>query len=605
MRNVQARGKTIELSLDIHSQNDGQQLNELAIYKKILESIVLKSNHLQSFERSLDKTYAFGQSAMFIRLEREDDRTLNKIAVIKLIEDAETYFFDPLSPSRTLHDGMYCGIDKEMKAKELRAIYPKIAFGSDDGVIEVIDYWYKKRVEKQYILLDTGDYKREDLITKDDSHPKKGSPTYKTKKGNHYEVWYKRVAVGIEEPLEKDSKYPTDDLPAIYNYGLTIWTKEGYQSYPYCHSMIDPQRFHNYLASQIATQAKNSTSDKYFVTPDMVKTEKAQQTMREINTIEGAAVIDKTKDGKLPERISPQPVAPGMTEVMEVVKQDIEDSAGIFTENTSMVKQLSGVAFNSMMDVSNMMQNNVIKAHIETIQVVGMLLKQLIPRIYVEPRIVTAADGKVFTINRKMDTGDLDNDISKITDNTDFKITASVSSELQKQLVAEELRQIYNVFPDAIPKTIDLYAKMINTTYSGELSKRMSLLVDPAIEDFASGKITRQQYQQIEQQQEQQAQQAQLAQSNQAMANSPQMQIELEKAQAAKFKAQAEQFKAMTERMRLYLQNEIDKAGLNLDAHKLLSSNELEMEKAGISREQMETDRFKSIMSHLNAELGK
>lgn len=602
LKSVQAKGKSIELSLDIFPKNDdlSKNLKQLSIYKKILNNIVLRKKHKKAFLSSLCKMYSFGQSALFAGICRESNETLNKIPVVKSIDDPSTCFFDVKAESPTKNDGRFCGICVNMPIKELKSIYPNADLSKSSETTRVVDYWYVSKEKCKYIKLEGGVYKREELINDDDIVPSAKSKEYDEQEGTYDVVKHMRIAEACDKPLEPPREYPGNRLPGVYGYGLTYWTKEGFKSKPYCHFMKDPQVFHNYLASQIATQAKNTTSDKYFLSKSRVRTESALQSAKNINTKEGVIILDDG-DGSPIQRETPSPIAPGMPGVMEQAKKDIEDVAGLFTESTAMINNLSGVAFDKMMGVSNIMQNNVIEAHVAMVQEIGSIFRDMIPDIYSKYRkIELENEHQSIEINKPVkSTKSLINDIKNMKSNFDFNINASVSSAVEKQMVAQELRQIYNVFPDAIPKTIDLYAKMLDTSYSSELEARMSLLIDPNLEKYTSGEISRQEFDELEAQNQEES----IQQQSSAQQNTPEFQLAQQKLLIEKFRAMGEQYKTETERMRMWLQNEIDKAGLNIDAHKLMSSNILESEKNDISRKQTHAEELKSLLSHENAML--
>jgi hypothetical protein len=91
----------------------------------------------------------------------------------------------------------------------------------------------------------------------------------------------------ITEPEE----FPTDDLPLYYHPAFTVWTPEGYRTYPLTYILKGAQELHNFINSQLATAVKNSNSTKWFLDPKNIPSAEDIDRAKSLNMKEGAFVF--------------------------------------------------------------------------------------------------------------------------------------------------------------------------------------------------------------------------------------------------------------------------------------------------------------------------
>ena len=229
-------------------------------------------------------------------------------------------------------------------------------------------------------------------------------------------------------------------------------------------------------------------------------------------------------------------------------------SGGFFEQGASKLKAISGVALDKMFSRADLIQNSSIVAHLHTINVIGEVVKGMIPVYYTENRTigVKTCDGTIVNveINKRSTQPNgmvvIENDVNDLSNRYEYNISAAPSESLENQNTENALGQIYKLYPQAIPPTIDVYVKSLNIKAADILSRRLSVGIPKELVDYGCGEISYGQYQQIIQQKQQQAQQAQMEQ----MANSPDSKYIEAKIQGEQAKAQTESFKAQTERFK-------------------------------------------------------
>lgn len=565
-----AKAKNIDLSINLNPLTDSYDIEESKAFKLILKQIMFNQQNEHVLNSFNEKAYDFGSSVMFVNVVRENDLSLNNIIKLEMLKDPRNAFFDPLAPSPTRHDGGYCGIRQDISRDVILKAYPrwKSAGWLGDSAV-VIDFWYKKLVQADFVLLESGEYKRSDLLVVTDVLAESGE----IKKADTTKVFYKRIIEGRDIPLESELPWPGKDLPLIFHYGFTSWTDSGYQTYPLTYYLQDAQMLLNYSGSQLATQVKNITADKWFFNKSHVQSDKAQDYARNINTKDGGFIFDD--DPGTIRRENTLNMSPVLLEFFQQTKSNIKDINGAFFSQQNEIKAASGVALDKMFNRMDILQNNVIQAYIHCVDVAGHIIQGMIPDVYTETRtlLVEKNNGVVerIQINAKKPTGTIVNNVKDINTKFHYSLSAGVSSELQKQNSLSAFNDLYSKAPQAIPLTIDLYVKAMDIPGSEELSRRFAGVVDPELIKYSQGEISEDEYMMDKKKESDQQSQWQ-SQISKAQMDLAQAKVKTEEATS-----QAMQYEVETKRMKALLEAEKAKSTIELDKQKMHSSNINEM----------------------------
>ncbi len=165
IKEAQANAKDIDLSLNLTTPFSSCPTDEKKDYTNLIYSIMLDGKNSIQIQESLDKVISYGQSVLFVTGERENDRTLNKKLVIRSLKDPSKAFFDMDSNSPTFNDGRYCGYYYDVSIEEYKKYYgTPAALSVTCKSVTLFDFWYKSQEKSKFILLETGEYKREDII---------------------------------------------------------------------------------------------------------------------------------------------------------------------------------------------------------------------------------------------------------------------------------------------------------------------------------------------------------------------------------------------------------------------------------------------------------
>jgi hypothetical protein len=462
-------------------------------------------------------------------------------------------------------------------------------FAHEDENKEIIDFWFKERKQTNYIKLTTGEYKRQDLIDDARDAIELGTPP---RKGWFTSITFVRAMKDYPEFLEKQNYKQLDEFPLVFNYGGMIWDGSKYETFPLGFHLRDAQILLNYCGSVVGDIMKSAKADKWFFNPEHIESAAAKATVDEINERECGLLIDG--DISTIRREVSKQLPPGLMQMFQMLPGLVQNLAGsYFDSNSSEIKAMSGVALDKMFNRVDLVQNPVIVAHLQTLNKIGEILKKMIPIYYTQNRMLAIrnVDGEItkIEINKPIPQPNgktvVENPISQLRDNYDYRINASPALRLQKQNVKNELEEIYKLYPPAIPSTVDLYVKSLDIPNADVIARRLSVNIPKDLVEYGNGTINYDQYQEATQQQQAQAQQQQMEQ----MAEAPQTQLMQAKAHSEVSKAQTDQFNAETARMKEHA------ASSNEHIKNVSSAVNVQMENE-MKRSQQELEVYKAHM---------
>ena len=602
LRTAQAKSKEIDLSLRLICDNK-EDPKKCKAFQRLVSNIMFNQNNIKQIRQSLDKVYAFGQAVFHVKAVREDEKTLNHILAIENLPDPQTAFFDANSKSSNFNDGDYCGRCYLMGRSKLAKLYPRVpefslvssSKGDDEDKIEVIDFWYKSSKKMEFMPLANGSYKRKDLI-----NPLTDSLLKTESKFSSVTVInYVRVVKEGNKVLDKQMNLPLSRLPLIMNTGGCIWTGDQYETYPLGYHLRHTQVLLNYTGSVIGSILKSTNADRWLFSQQHVKSAASKRSATQINDVEGGMIFDGNI-GEIRREVSQQ-VPPTLNEIFISLQQTLQNLSGAYADDSANLKAISGVALDKLFDRADLVQNPIIVAHIETIAEIGEIIKEMIPIYYRENRSITTYSSdnqvEVIEINKEVTMPNgmvvVENEINDITSNYEYRVVATVSSRLQKQNTQTELATLYQLYPDAIGRTIDIYARSLDISTADIIARRLGADIPQPLIAYGDNNLSIDQYRM--QQQQLQGEQQQLAQQDpQYQYLQARAQKESAHAQSAIAKTQIDQYSAQTQRIK-----EIG------TIHNTATKNTLEARRSAIdaliAQNEQQLEEQKTLFAHQNA----
>ena len=597
LKTAQANGKDIDLTLNVFSHGDDDQ-EEKKAYKCLINKIMLYGESRRQISCSLDKVYSFGQSVFHIKNMREDCNTLNQTLRIECIEDPTTAFFDRYALSPTYYDGSYCGRSYCLKGSSLKKEYKKLSrLLNDKEEYEVIDFWFKEKKSTNFIPVITGEYIREEIFMRYEGKEKRYVRDQKKEieRGSYEYVRYVRVLKTYDRPLEDRRYYDLECLPMAMDYGGFVWTgKKCRESFPLGWYLRDAQTLLNYSGSVLADILKSTNADRFFLAPEHVQSQEALNSAAEINEREGALLF--TGDTSKINRQVSQQLPSGLMQYFAELPRLVEGLAGSYIDGTNdQVKAMSGVALDKLFKRVDLVQNPYIVGHLNTLNVLGHIIQKMIPTFFWQNRqlFIEEEDGVSTTIeiNKPIEDNegnvvDIENDVNKLNRLYGYSIKGAAAPRLQKQNLQTELQSLYQIYPNAVPSTIDLYVKSLDVPCADIVARRLSVNIPRELIKYGNGEMTYGQYSQIMQQQASKQPPNPEAQYLQAKAHG-----EMAKAQADQSRAQTEAYKAQTERVKSmesakneHIKNVSGAVKVELEHEQAKAEQDLQMAKAHLQQ---------------------
>jgi hypothetical protein len=604
MRKIKAQIKDIEFGLNAFPKNKeaAQNVQETNAFSLLMDNIILEKSVVrklsETFEKCVDFGYAFGQ----VDFRRVSNNNLSLYPVYVDHKDPTMGFWDLNAYTKTKIDGKFAGIKRVLTYDDLRAKgYSKKTLSRCNATPKgniVVDYWFRQVTTKEFVLLNTGEYKRRDKLTFEDkqnlmtrarlSMLRKSDESYEdcplVKDGNVECIYFKRICNWVN--LENPKQFPTETLlPLPYHPSCTHWTYDNPDfTIPFGYHLEGAQQLYNYLNSQIATQAKQCTGDKYFFGPEHVETDSQLEGARQINKREGGFAFggDITKI----RREKPSELSMSLIQMAQTMKQVVDEISGaqIDQQNAQNVV-ISGVAMDKITKNMQILNEEAFADHVIYVQDVGRIFAEMMPNVVTEQRTMVMkmkdGTGQPVIINEELGTGELGNDISNINNKFEIEVTASPAGDMEEENVVRMLGPLIQQNPQLLSQFGDIYFRNVKSKDSMELSLRILANIDPNLVKFSQGLMTQDEFAQAQQQQKQQQMQQQMQQQAMMAQNDPQYKSAVAMAQSEHEKAQAAQKNADTNRIKALGDIIADESDRNLRlAETLIKANKAQADHA-------------------------
>jgi hypothetical protein len=555
LRRAHTQMGEIEFNLDLSPTNDkyNDNITEQAAFRLLLDSILLNNDVLDKLNMAGKKCLNYGMSFCEVNFGYEDARTANLEPKLIVHKDPSIAFWDKNAMHPTRVDGRFAGFCRTLTARELIEKYPALKKANwlkrKDN--KVFDYWWREGTNADFVTLTTGVQKRIDLLSADDEEmvqkDEMGQTEITTRRVE--EIYYQRICK--DKVLEQPRRFPTDDLPIVYHPGLTDWhPTKGDITMPYCEHLEGAQKLHNYLMSQVATQAKNCNGDVWIFQPGHVTTQTHRDNAANINQREGGVTFGG--DTSTIRREQAAQISQSLIEMSQVSKQELDEINGAMVDTQN--AQQTVIAASALDKIThNMEAINMyfMEGHIIFVNQIGKLYRQMIPNLYTQERTLMVkkkdGTGQAVVINQDAGTGELVNNIKDINNNFHYEIHAGPSSTMQKENTVKYLMETYQIDPTMFKATAHIFFRNLQTKDSGELARIAMAMGDENLIKYSQGEISLDDYKALKEK----AMQQQMQQQQQMSQMDPQVQSANAIAAAEHRKASADEFNAQTKRMQI------------------------------------------------------
>lgn len=516
---LRVKGEAAKLDLSLTIKGDNIAPDILKEGRQVLKRLVLSNHHLKAFRDVLNQVYDYGYGALLVDTKRLSPKDPMEEPSLNVVQDLRSCFWDIEAPDDFKTEGRYCGIKYQVQRKQLLGMDRRLgsakSFSTNrDDYCDVTDFWYREPFEETWYFTQDGKWHKD----------WDGSYIVKRKVQN-VQVKFMRIVDKVVTigPID----YYTDTkLPLIYWKGLEGILKNGASSQvktlPYIYNIVDAQHFVNFAGSALVSRLKKLGGSKVIVTDSMI--ENKENYWYDFNRNSGVFQVNETDEGQMPQPmvLPAEALDASLLNTLQSSLQIMDQLAGV---NQAQQGAQEGVATNAGLHrqimQGNILQNVILSNHLNAINEVGHVLKEMIPKVIIEERFL----GEGLYINKPTaehtpSAPKVRNDIRQLFETIDYNIEYGASSDAEKAANLVAIKEIISTNPSIAPYFADEFAANLNTANSDQLRRRMEALMPPGIQQVGEGLMSVEEYQQM-----QQANQAQ----QQKQPSLEQQQLELQK----------------------------------------------------------------------------
>lgn len=478
----------------------------------MVRTISYKSQNDLVYQTAFKSAICMGYGAFQISLDYESPRSFNKIIKYNLIPEPINCSFDPGARMPHKGDGNFCNRQYVFSKKEFEATYPYIfnpvSYSDSDTLLNF--QWQAKdniiileRFVKEWFPLIIYKLSNGKVVTEEEwEEMQKRFSKQKDNMADSIagEIIIKELPKVIDRRQTQDyrimqyqclqnqiidfAEWPSRQLPIVFVDGDSYYFEGRQYTKSLIHEAIDPQKFLNYIMSEIASEIKNRRREQWIGTADNIA---GQEHLWRNPEVQAGILIAKPdlKTGMMPQKMPPFELSQTLLQNYERAGIDIREIMGMSeAENANGSADISGKAKRERkLDMS--MSSYVFFDNLnQSVEQGGRIVNDLLPYIIGEDErsmVMNTIDNKSKTVifNKLEKDGSKSNQLDK--EDYDVEIDTGPSFAVQKEVSLEFLQQTMQVSPQSFPLIADLWAKNLDVQFMPQISERFKTMVPPEI----------------------------------------------------------------------------------------------------------------------------
>jgi hypothetical protein len=393
-------------SIQVHPTNGEASYEAAQIYEGLIRHIEYKSNAKVAYDIASEQQVGGGIGYVQVITKYADDSTFDQEIFIKEIPDALSVYLDPHIKKRDGSDAKYAFIYEDMPRHEFERKYPNIKVPTSNGnqqwvtkdIVKVATY-YEKETRKEWLYSITNDdgsvkFMRESDITVEERKLfneiiRTGGEGIDRRRIDKHVI--KKYLIGGTEVLEKGI-WPGTYIPIARQVGEEVIIEQRLDRKGIVRYMKDAQRAYNYNASAALEYGALQSKSPYLAPVDAING--LENYWATANTENHAYLPYNNLDEQgnqvpMPQK-APTPMgAPVYMDGMQTANMEMMMTSGQYDQTFGEQSQeLSGVSIDKRINQGNRATFHFQDAQANTIQFVGKIIIDLIPKIYDTKRIV-------------------------------------------------------------------------------------------------------------------------------------------------------------------------------------------------------------------------
>lgn len=500
-------------SLHVIPTDDSEE-ETAEILEGMIRHIQVSSDSEIAADTACEKQVEIGFGYMRVATEYCHEMSFDQDIKIKRIKNPFTVYFDPSAIEPDYSDAKWCQIVDDVNREDLEAKYPDVDFGNENAfvglgnevrswiaqeTVRVSEYFCVEETEKTIYQLNDGSVveklppglKENGTIF----HPQTMAAISVKRKRTTTKrkiMWYKLTAAAILEQKE----WPGSYIPIIPVLGDEIELDGKRNLLGLIRFAKEPQKMYNYMVSAQVEAIALAPKAPYLAAEGQTEGHEEWDTLNTRN--HGLLTYNPVSlNGVVigaPQRQTAEPPIQAITIAVQQASQDLKNTTGIFDASLgNRSNETSGVAINARQRESDVANFNFVDNLSRSYRYLGVVLLDLIPRIYDAPRVVRIThedkESKLVKINEIFNENNQRKiyDLSKgrydvIVDTGPSYATKRIEASQTMLELAKANPQVWQIAGDLITANMDLAG-------SKEISERFKKTLPPQLQDTPEGQI--------------------------------------------------------------------------------------------------------------------
>jgi hypothetical protein len=393
-------------SIQVHPTNGEASYEAAQIYEGLIRHIEYKSNAKVAYDIASEQQVGGGIGYVQVITKYADDSTFDQEIYIKEIPDALSVYLDPHIKKRDGSDAKYAFIYEDMPRKEFERKYPNVKVPTSNGnqqwvtkdIVKVATY-YEKETRKEWLYSITNDdgsvkFMRESDITVEERKLfneiiRTGGEGIDRRRIDKHII--RKYLIGGTEVLEKGI-WPGTYIPIARQVGEEVIIEQTLDRKGIVRYMKDAQRAYNYNASAALEYGALQSKSPYLAPVEAING--LENYWATANTENHAYLPYNSADEQgnpvpTPSKAPAPSGATVYTEGMATANMEMSMASGQYEQTFGQQSQeLSGVSIDKRIKQGNRATFHFQDSQANTVQFVGKIIIDLIPKIYDTKRIV-------------------------------------------------------------------------------------------------------------------------------------------------------------------------------------------------------------------------
>lgn len=473
---------------------DGATQEVAEVITGLVRNIEQNSNAKAAYVTATENACQAGIGWIRVNTEYSDDDSFDQDIRIRRITDPFAVLCDPSAQEPDKADARFMFVLEDMPTEEFTRQYPDASLdpfpsASTGGMVwktekttRVAEYWYRKPVKKTLYLLADGSVS-EKLPA--------GVTAQAERKVETTEIWQCIVTGGAV--IRKEQLWAGRYFPFAPVIGEELRLDGRTVRKGMVHDARDAQQAYNYMRTAAVEATALQPKAPFMVTVNQIKgLEDKWAALGSSNPPFLLFNADPLMPNKEPTRAQPAMAQTGLDSQAALAANELEAITGIYKANLGAPSnETSGRAIVARQREGDTGTYLYIDNLATALRRVGLIVLDLIPRIYDTPRMVRVLkeDGtqEMQPVNQEQETGEMNalgeaitqiqNDLS--LGEYDVVVSSGPSFATRRQEAAESVRQLVQAYPALMQIAGDVIVKNLDFPGSEEIAKRMERTIPP------------------------------------------------------------------------------------------------------------------------------